>query len=158
MNRELATYIRFQAAISATFNFFIGGMIAALVYHKADYVPMDTISISIDITVTCLLTFAITTPFARASLRRDKTGSIFAAKTVFDRLLHRLFCHPFLISVLLSLCAAVILTSLTAVFFTLLGVSVMPFYLYIVLKSVFCAALGAFVTCMVLYAGMCSVE
>ena len=66
MNRELAVYLRLQATIATTFNFFIGGMIAALIYHKADFVPTDTISIAIDITITCLLTFAITTPFCRA--------------------------------------------------------------------------------------------
>ena len=158
MNRELAAYIRFQAAISAAFNFFIGGMIAALIYHKADNVPMDAISISIDITLTCLLTFAITTPFCRASLRRDKTGGVLSAKTAPARLLSRLSRRPVLMSALLGLCAAIILSALTAAFFLLLGVRLTPFYLYIGFKSVFCAALGVFVTCTVLYAGMCKAE
>lgn len=77
MNRELAVYLRLHATIATTFNFFIGDMIAALIYHKADFVPTDTISIAIGITITCLLIFVITTPFCRASLNRDKTGAFF---------------------------------------------------------------------------------
>jgi hypothetical protein len=38
MNRELAVYLRIQASVSAAFSFFIGGMAAALIYHKADFV------------------------------------------------------------------------------------------------------------------------
>lgn len=72
MNRELAAYLRIQAVIAATFNFFIGGMIAALIYHKADFVPTDIVSIAIDLGVTYLLTFAITVPFCRASCAETK--------------------------------------------------------------------------------------
>lgn len=43
MNRELAVYLRLQDTIAAAFNFFINGMIAALIYHKANFVPTDTI-------------------------------------------------------------------------------------------------------------------
>lgn len=155
MSRELAVYLRLQAAIAAAFNFFIGGMFAALIYHKADFVPTDSISIAIDITITCLLTFAITTPFCRASLRRDKTGGVLAAKTPPARLLARLSRRPVLLCASLSLCAALILSALTASFFALLDVTAVPFYLYVALKSVFSAVLGAFATCSVLYAGMC---
>ena len=154
MNREFNVYLRLQAAIAAAFNFFIGGMIAALIYHKADFVPANAISIAIEITITCLLTFAITTPFCRASLRRDKIGGVLAAKTPSARLLSWLSRRPVLLCVSLSLSAALILSALTVSFFSLLGVTMVPFYLYIVLKSVFSAMLGAFATCMVLYAGM----
>ena len=157
MNRELIDYLRLQAMIAAAFNFFIGGMVAALIYHKADFVPTNAISIAIDITATCLLTFAITTPFCRASLRRDKTGGALAAKTLMEHLLARLYRRPVLLCVLLGLSAAAILSALTACFFSLLSVTAVPFYLYIGLKSVFCAMLGAFVTCTVLYAGMCRI-
>lgn len=155
MNRELAVYLRLQAAIAAAFNFFISGMIAALIYHKADFVPTDAISIAIDITITCLLTFAITTPFCRASLRRDKIGGVLAAKTLPARLLARLSRRPVLLCISLSLCAALVLSALTASFFALLNVIAVPFYLYVALKSVFSLMLGAFATCVVLYAGMC---
>jgi hypothetical protein len=155
MNRELAVYLRIQASVTAAFSFFIGGMAAALIYHKADFVPADAISIAIDITVTCLLTFGITTPFCRASLRRDKTGGVLVAKTPLARLLARLFRRPVLLIVSFSLCTALILSALTALFFALLGVTALPFYLYIVLKSVFCAMLGALAAFVALYAGMC---
>lgn len=155
MNRELAVYLRLQTTVSAAFNFFIGGMIAALIYHKADFVPINATSIAIDITITCLLTFAITTPFCRASLRRDKTGGVLTAKTPLARLLARLSRRPALLCVSLGLCAALILSALTASLFVLSGVTVVPFYLYIALKSAFCAMLGAFATRTMLYAGMC---
>jgi hypothetical protein len=142
MNRELTAYLRLEAAIAAAFNFFISGMIAALVYHKADFVPANAISIAIDITITCLLTFAITTPFCRASLRRDKTEGVLTAKTPLARLLAWLSRRPVLLCVSLGLCAALILSALTALFFALLGVTAVPFYLYIVLKSAFCAVLA----------------
>ena len=156
MSRELSAYLRVQAIIAAAFNFFIGGMIAALIYHKAELVPADAISIAIDLTVTCLLTFAITTPFCRASLRRDKTGGVFTAQTA--RLLARLSRRPALLCISLGLFTALILFILTASLFALLGVTAVPFYLYIALKSVFSAALGAFVTCTALYAGMCRAD
>lgn len=155
MNRELAVYLRIQESVTAAFSFFIDGMAAALIYHKADFVPADTISIAIDITITCLLTFAITTPFCRASLRRDKTGGVLTAMTPLARLLARLFRRPVLLVISFSLCAALILSALTALFFALLGVTAVPFYLYILFKSVFCAMLGAFAAFVVLYAGMC---
>lgn len=155
MNRELAVYLRIQVSVTTAFSFFIGGMAAALIYHKADFVPADATSIAIDITITCLLTFAITTPFCRASLRRDKTGGVLAAKTPPARLLARLFRRPVLLVVSFSLCAALILSALTALFFALLGVTGVPFYLYILFKSVFCAMLGAFAAFVVLYAGRC---
>ena len=158
MNRELAVYLRTQAAIAAVFNFFIGGMIAALIYHKADFVPTDAISIAIDLLITCLLTFAVTTPFSRASLRRDKTGGVLPVNTSPARLLARLSRRPVLLCLSLGLCAALILSVPAALLFSLLGVTSVPFYLYILLKSVFCAVLGAFATGTVLYAGMCRIE
>jgi len=44
MNGELAIYLRIQASVSAAFGLFIGGMAAALIYHKADFVPADAVS------------------------------------------------------------------------------------------------------------------
>jgi hypothetical protein len=157
MNRELAGYLRVQATIVAAFNFFIGGMIAALIYHKADFVPADIVSIAVDLTLTCILTFVITTPFMRASLRRDKTAGLITAKSSIARLLARLSRCPVLMCTILCLCTTLILFALTALIFALLGVTALPFYLYIVLKSVFCGALGAFVAGVVLYSGMCRV-
>lgn len=158
MDREFAIYLRLQAAIAAAFNFFIGGMIAALIYHKADFVPTDTISIAIDLAITCLLTFAITTSFSRASLRGNRTGDVIAAKTPAARLLAWLSRCPVLMCAALGLFTALILFALTVSLFALLGVTALSFYLYIMLKSFFSAALGAFAACMTIYAGMCRTE
>jgi len=154
MSRELYYYLRFQAVISASFNFFINGMIAALIYHNADFVVTDAISVTIDITVTCLLIFTITAPFCRASLRRDKTGGLLAAENLPARMLAGLSRYPVLLSVSLSLCTALILSTLAVSFLALLGVSAVPFYLYIALKSVLSAMIGAFATYVLLIAGM----
>lgn len=154
MNRELIAYLRLQAVIAAAFNFFISGMIAGLIYHKADSVPTDPISVAVDITITCLLTLAITTPFCRASLRRDRTGGVLAAATTQARLMAWLSRHPVLLCVSLGLSVALILSALAVPFFTLLGVTAMPFFLYAALKSVFSAGLGALATCALLCAGM----
>lgn len=155
MNRDLAVYLRIQASVSAAFGFVIGGMIAAMIYHNADFVPADAISTTIDITITCLLTFAITTPFCRASRYRDRTWGGLTVKTPQARLLIRLSRRPVLLIVSLGLCVALILSSLSALLFALLGVTAVPFYLYVVLKSMFSAMLAAFASCAALCAGMC---
>ncbi|OQB24946.1 MAG: hypothetical protein BWY11_00769 [Firmicutes bacterium ADurb.Bin182] len=156
MKREIAVYLKIQAAISAAFNFFIGGMIASLIYHKADFVKTDALSIAFDLTITCLMTFAITTPFCRMSLRRDKTEGALAANSPQARLFVWLFNRPLLLCVTLGLGSALVLFVPAAAFFALISVKAVPFYFYVLLKSLFSAAFGAFATCTVLYAGMCS--
>jgi len=66
MNEELKAYLRIEITISAAFNFFISGMAAALIYHMADTVPVDRISLAIDLFITCLLTFSITSYFSNS--------------------------------------------------------------------------------------------
>jgi len=61
-------------AIAAAYNFFINGMAAGLIYHKAGYVPTASVSIAVDLPIACLSAFVISMPFSRASLRRNKTG------------------------------------------------------------------------------------
>lgn len=156
MKSELAVYLRIQAAISAAYNFFISGMIASLIYHKADFVKTDALSIAVDLMITCIMTFAITTPFCRMSLRRDKTKGVLADKTHPARLFVWFFNRPLLLCAIFGLGSALILFVPAAALFALLSVKEIPFYFYILLKSVFCAALGAFATCSVLYTGMCS--
>lgn len=158
MPKELTAYLRPQAALAAAFNFFIGGMIAALIHHKADFVATDTISIAIDLTITCLLTFGISAPFCRASLRRDKTAGVIPAASRSARLLAFVFRRPALLYSLPGLCAALLLFLPAAALFSLLSVTALPFYAYVALKSVFCALLGAFATCALLYAGMLKAE
>ena len=154
MKREVAGYLRLQATVAAAFNFFIGGMIAALIYHKVDFVPTNAFNIAIDITITCLLTFAITTPFCMLSLRRDKTGGVLVAKTPLTRLFAWLSSRPALLCISLALCAALILFALAASLLAFLNVTAMPFYLYIVLKSIFSSVLGASATYTMLCAGI----
>ncbi|MDD4097069.1 MAG: hypothetical protein PHP22_12605 [Oscillospiraceae bacterium] len=158
MTKELTSYLRLQALICAAFNFFIGGFIAALIYHRSDSVPTDAVSISIDITITCLLTFLITAPFCRSSLRRDKTGGIIDAKSDATRLLSKLSRRPVTLCLLFGAITALILSALLVPLFLILRVSEVPFYFYIALKSLFCAAMGAYVTVVVLFAGMLRTE
>ena len=42
MNAKIKSYLKAEAIVAAAFNFFINGMIAALIYHKADRVSTDT--------------------------------------------------------------------------------------------------------------------
>ncbi|MDD4096343.1 MAG: hypothetical protein PHP22_08910 [Oscillospiraceae bacterium] len=158
MTKELTSYLRLQALICAAFNFFIGGFIAALIYHRADFVPTDAVSISIDITITCLLTFLITAPFCRSSLRRDKTGGLLDAENLATRFLSGLSRRPVAMCLLFGTITALILSALVVPLFLILRVSTVPFYLYIALKCLFCAAMGAYVTVTVLFAGMLKTE
>ncbi len=158
MNGELTAYLRLQAIVAAAYNFFIMGMVAGLIYHKADFVPADPLSIAIDLTITCLSAFAISMPFSRASLRRDKTAGILPAESRPARLLARLFRRPVLFCVSFGLGTALLAFVLTAPLLTLAGVTAVPFYLYVTLKCVFGAALGVFISSVLLYAGMCRAE
>ena len=158
MNRELAAYLRLQVLITAVLNFFIAGMIAGLIYHQAVLVPADSVSVVIDIMITSFLTFAITAPFARASLRRDKTGGVIEAKSSSARLLSRLSRRPLLMCILIGTCTVFLLSVSAVSLLSFFHVISVPFYLYVAVKSVSCSALGAFVTGTVLYAGMLRTE
>lgn len=154
MNKEIKAYLRLEAAVAAAFNFFINGMIAALIYHKADWVPADTVSLAIDLTLTCFLISAISVPFCRASLRRTKTEGIRETK---NPLLRRLGCmarRPALFGASLGLTTVSVLFALIAPVFALLKISTIPFAGYVVLKPLLGALLGALVTLTALYAGM----
>ena len=95
MNAELKAYFSIQAKIAAAFNFFINGMIAGLIYHTAEVVPTDVVSIAIDLVITCLLIFTITAFFCRAGLKSTKTQGILPPANNFVRFLARLFRIPF---------------------------------------------------------------
>jgi hypothetical protein len=155
MNSELKGYLKTEMTIAAAFNFFINGMAAALIRHKADYVPTDIISIAIDLTATCLFTFIISALFCRASVRRTKTAGILEAKSRFVRFSGKLFRRPVLFGLLMGLAAAAMLYILTAPLLLLLGIYALPFGAYISLKCVFAALLGGGVTLFELYSGMC---
>ena len=154
MTEEIKAYLRLEAVVTAAFNFFINGMIAAMIYHKAEWVPADTMSLAIDLTLTCFMTSAITITFCRASLRRTKTESILETKNPLLRRLGRIARRPVLFGASMGLMTLLVLFALVVPAFTLLKISALPFGVYIVLKSLFAALLGAFVTLTALYAGM----
>lgn len=155
MNKELVAYLRVEAIVSAAFNFFINGFIAALIYHKADWVPADTVSIAADLVITCLFIFTMGALFCTASLRRTKTEGILTSQNPLMRRLSRLFRRPALFGLLLGALTAATLLALIAPAFALLGIRAIPFGGYILLKSVFSALLGCGVALLALYAGMC---
>lgn len=155
MNEEIRAYLRIEAMVAAAFNFFINGMVAALIYHKADMVPVNTLSIAVDLTLTCLFTFTVTAFFCRASLKRIKTSGILEPGSQLFRHLSRLFRRPLRFGLLLGLATAAVLFSVIAPIFALLGLQAIPFGWYIALKTIFCALLGGGVTLTELYAGMC---
>ncbi|MEA4849537.1 MAG: hypothetical protein VB106_20090 [Clostridiaceae bacterium] len=158
MNEELRNYLRIEIIVAAAFNFFISGMVTGLIYHKADHIPTDTASIAVDLFITCLLTFTITAFFCRRSLKAAKTADILPLAGMWTRRLSRLFRRPLLFGILLGPAAAVILFALIAPIFALLHINALPFYPYVLLKSLSVMLLGGGVTLLSLYAGMCRPE
>jgi hypothetical protein len=158
MNKELMAYLGLEAKVSAAFNFFINGMISALIYHKADFVPADNISLAIDLLLTCLLMFILTALFSTASLRRTNTIGILEPGNKAIRKLSRLFRRPILFGLLMGMATAAVLFALAAPVFALLGVKTFTFSAYIALKAVGCALLGGTVTMTALYLGLFRVE
>lgn len=154
MNKEIKAYIKTEAIIAAAFNFFINGMVAALIHHKADTVATDAISIAIDLTATCLLIFILTAFFSRASLKRTKKESVLENGSRMIRFLSRLLRHPALFGMLMGIAAAIVLFALTTQIFSLLSIGTLPFGVYVALKCVFSAILGGGATALELYLGM----
>jgi hypothetical protein len=154
MTQELKSYIRIETIVAAAFNFFINGMIAALVYHKADYVPTNAISICLDLVLTCLLMCILSAYFCRASLRRTKTAGILEGSGALLKRFGRLLRYPLLFGLVLGLVAAVILSALTVPLFAWLGIYTLPFGWYVVLKVLFTAVFSGGITRFTLYAGM----
>ena len=146
MTDELKAYIRLEATVSAGFNLFINGMLAALIYHKADVVPANIISIPIDLLLTCWLMFILSAYFCRASLKRTKTAGILEGGGKLLRRLGRLIRYPLLYGLALGTLAAALLSVLTVPFLMLIGISVLPFYGYVALKSAFAMSLGYGIT------------
>jgi len=158
MNKELKAYIKAEAVIAAAFNFFINGMVTALIHHKADRVPTDISSIAIDLTLTCLPILILTSLFSRASITRTKTVGILETDSRVMLSLSRLFRHPVLFGVLIGFIITAALFILTASAFALLGIYAIPFGFYVALKCVFAALLGGGAVVLELYTGMCKAE
>jgi hypothetical protein len=154
MDSEIKTYLKAEAIIAAAFNFFINGMVAALIHHKADTVATDALSVAIDLTITCLVMFIITELFCRASLKQTKSTGILDSGNKIQRLSVRLFRWPVLFGAALGFSMAIVLFALIAPVFALLGVQALPFGAYIALKTISCALLGGGVALICLYAGL----
>ena len=158
MTDELKAYFSIQAKIAAAFNFFISGMIVGLIHHTAEEVPTDAVSIAIDLLITCLLTFTITAYFVRAGLKSTKTTGILPPANRFARFLARLYRAPLGFGILMGFASAIALSLVVGSVFVLTGITALPFYLYIALKSISCMLLGSGVTILEMYAGMCKTE
>lgn len=158
MNEEIRAYLQLEVTVAAAFNFFINGMIAALIYHKADMVPADALSLAVDLTMTCLLIFTLSAFFCRASLRRTKTAGILYSGSKLLQALSRLFRCPLLFGVLLGCAAAAVLWTLLAPALALFNIKAIPFGLYVIFKSILCTLLGGGATLTELYAGLCRIE
>jgi hypothetical protein len=154
MNPELIRYVKIEAAVGAAFNFFINGMVAGLIYHGADAVPTDFVSLAIDLALTCVLTGVISALFIRAGLRGTKTLGVLPGGSPVMRRLAQWFGRPALFGFGLGLLLAAILYVPTALVFGLAGIETLSFHTYIALKCVFAAALGAGVTALEMYAGL----
>ena len=100
------------------------------------------------------VTFTITALFCRASVRRTKTADILKTGSCIVRFLSRLFNRPILFGALTGIITAIVLFTLAAPLFALLGIQTLPFGVYITLKCIFSALLGGSVTVLELYAGM----
>lgn len=146
MNKEIKSYIKTEAIISAAFNFFINGMIAALIHHKADSVAMDAISVAVDLTATCLLIFILTALFSRVSLKQTKTESILETDSRMICFLSRPFRHPALFGMFMGITVTIVLFALTTLMFSLLSIGAIPFGVYVTLKCVFSAITGGSAT------------
>ncbi|MPM01861.1 hypothetical protein SDC9_48101 [bioreactor metagenome] len=155
MHKEIRDFLSLQAKVSGAFNFFINGMAASLIYHKADTVPTDMVSLVIDLTLTCLFTFMINALFCSANLKSCKLAGILPGRNKLFKFLSRLFRKPLLFGAVIGFAASAALFLLVAPIFAFLGLNTLPFGVYITLKVLFCAPLGGAATLLELYSGMC---
>jgi hypothetical protein len=134
--------------------FFINGMLSALLHHKADSVLVSTLFIAFDISSVSMFIAIITALFSRSSIRRYNAVGIIVPGSRIMRQLSRLFRRPFFFGLLLGIAVTIIIFILAKLFLTLLGIQELSFAVYMILKTVFCALLGAAVSFICLYAGM----
>ena len=154
MGKELAGYIKTEAIVSAAFNFFINGMAAGLIHHRADTVAVDPISIAIDLVSTCIMTFTLNALFTRVSVKRTKTIGILESSNRIIRFLSRMFRHPVLFGLVTGIIASVILYIPAALIFILSGIMSIPFGVYVIIKCLFALIIGGGATALELYLGM----
>jgi len=148
-------YLQKEAIIAMAINFIVSGVIVVLIHYKADTVATDTFSIAIDLMLTCLIMFILTAFMCRARLERSQKTGILETESRVLRFLSRLYRYPVLFGALTGLAATAVLFALTAPLLALLGISALPFGVYVPIKCVFAALLGGGFTVVCLYAGMC---
>jgi len=154
MNREIRSYIRAEAIASAAFNFFITGMIVALIFHKADYVPTDIISFAVDQFIVCMLIGILTILFSKASLKRTKFRETQTGGGSLPRLISRLMRRAVLFGVLFGLVMFLATFALIAPILILFSITEIPFGIYVPLKCTFCALLASGATVLELFSGI----
>jgi len=154
MNREIRSYLKAEAIISGAFNFFITGMCAALIHHKADYIPADIINIAIDEFIICLCIGILTALFGKASLKRTKFLETQTGGGSLTRFLSRLFRHAALFGILLGLVMFLALFALTVPILILFSITEIPFSIYIPLKCVLFGLMSAGATALELFSGI----
>lgn len=158
MNSEIKAYISIEVKIAAAFNFFINGMISSLIYHKADMVQVDAISLAIDFTITCLCIYILTSFFIKASLKRTNTAGILAPYNKLHLFLGKLFKKNIIFGILLGFLTALTLFAVISSTFGIFGIKVLSFDWYIAFKPSYCALLGAGAAVLEMISGMCKAE
>ena len=154
MKRELIAYLRAEAVVCGAFNFFVNGMLAGLIHHRAERVSVAPASAAIDLFLTCFTIFLLAAPFAKASLGRTKAAALLPCSRPFERRLSRAFRRPALFGALCGALAAAAFIALVVPALALAGFETVAFLAYVMLKSAFSALLGAAAMALCLYAGM----
>ena len=154
MNREIHSYIKIEAIISGAFNFFITGMAAALIYHKADYIPADITGFAIDQFIICMCIGILTALFSKAGLKQKKLAETQTGGGSLTRFLSRLFRRAVLFGVFFGLVTFLAAFTLTVSIFALFSITEIPFGVYIPLKCTFFGLLSAGATALELYSGI----
>ena len=154
MNREIRSYIRAEVIASAAFNFFITGMVVALIYHKADYVPTDIIGFAIDLFIVCMFIGILTILFSKASLKRTKFLETQTGGGGLPRFISRLMRRAVLFGVLFGLVMFLAMFALIAPILILFSITEIPFGVYVPLKCAFCALLASGATALELFSGI----
>jgi len=154
MSKEIRSYLKAEAKLSGAFNFFITGMVVALIFHKADFVPVDLISFAIDLFIVCIFVGILTALFSKASLKRTKFLESRTGGSSLIRFLSRLLRHAVLFGVLLAPVMFIALFVLTYPILFLFSITEIPFGIYIPIKCVFCGLVGAGATTLEIFSGM----
>jgi len=154
MNREIRSYIRAEAIASAAFNFFITGMVVALIFHKADYVPTNLIDFGVDLFIVCMFIGVLTILFSRASLKRTKFRETQTGGGRLPRFISRLMRCAVLFGVLFGLVMFIAMFALIAPILFLFSITEIPFGIYIPVKCTFCALLASGATILELFSGV----